>query len=205
MDINQETPKRRGRPPMQRPQVSSEAQKELDRAEEQFEAFNAHNKELTMDRMNQVPKLEAEQQTRLSQQELNKSNEIYLKPDRTIGPREKFNENFREQYNFAKEYVKFIAENHEIIGETIELWTKPFAGINAEFWKVPVNKPIWGPRYLAEQIKKKYYHRLVMQDVPTQTTGQMQFYGAMSADTTIQRLDAIPVSTRKSVFMGAYD
>jgi len=59
--------------------------------------------------------------------------------------------------NFQKEYVQFIAENKEIIGETIEIWTRPFGGMPAEFWKVPVNKPVWGPRYLAEQIKRCYY------------------------------------------------
>ena len=30
-----------------------------------------------------------------------------------------------------------------------------------------------------------------------------QYYGSMAVDTTIQRLDALPVSTNKSIFMGA--
>ena len=33
--------------------------------------------------------------------------------------------------------------------------------------------------------------------------GKAQYYGTMAADTTIQRLDAVPVSNSKSIFTGA--
>jgi len=184
--------------------VNSESQKQLQEAEKQFEAFDQNIKDMTMDRMNAAPKQEIEPQTKLSQAEIEKKNDIYLKPFRSIGSKEKFNEDYRNQYNYDKEYVQFIAENKEIIGESLDVWTKPYAGMPAEWWKVPVNKPIWGPRYLAEQIKSKFYHRLVMQqNVSTGADGMGQYYGSMAVDTTVQRLDAIPVSTRKSIFMGA--
>lgn len=134
---------------------------------------------------------------------MDKTKEIYLKPDRFVHSPEKFNENYRKDYEFSMEYVKFIAENKEIIGETIEVWTKPYAGMPAQFWKVPVNKPIWGPRHLAEQLTKCRYHRLVMQDSITNADGFAQYYGAMAIDKTVQRLDAIPVSNNRSIFMGA--
>jgi len=184
--------------------TSSLAEKELDKAQKQFEQFDNQVKEMTFDRMNMAPKNEVEPQTKMSSQEISKAREIYLKPDRTIGCRDKFNEDYRKEYEFAKEYVQFTAENKEIIGEMIEMWTRPFAGMPAEFWKVPVNKPVWGPRYLAEQLKKCSYHRLIMQEnksVGGDYAGQ--YYGNMVADTTIQRLDAIPISSRKSVFMSA--
>ena len=187
-----------------RPKVSNSlAQQELDKAERQFEAFDDNIKEMTLDRMNSAPKLEQEPQTKLAQSEISKSKDIYLKPKRSISCRDKFNEDYRSQYNFDKEYVQFIAENKEIIGETIDIWTRPYGGMPAEEWEVPVNKPVWGPRYLAEQIKRKSYHRLVMQD---RVIGSNQFgqdYGSMAVDSTIQRLDAHPVSKRKSIFMGA--
>jgi hypothetical protein len=182
---------------------SSGAQKELDKAEKQFEAFDQNIKEMTMDRMNAAPKEEVEPQTKLSQKDIEKSKDIYLKPRRMIGCRDKFNEDYREQYNFDKQYVHFIAENKEIIGETLEFWTRPYAGMPAEEWAIPCNKPVWAPRYVAEQIKRKKYHRLVMQQTPTSSDGVGQYYGSMAADTTIQRLDATPVSTKKSVFMSA--
>ena len=94
-----------------------------------------------------------EPQTKISQSDIAKSKDVYLKPAKTIGSKERFNEKFREDYNFSKEYVQFIAENKECIGETTELWTKPYPGLPAEFWQVPSNKPVWGPRYLAERIK----------------------------------------------------
>ncbi len=184
--------------------TSSLADQEMDKAEKQFQEFDNQVKEMTLDHMNKAPKKDIEPQTKLSQNEIAKSKDIYLKPDRIIGCRDKFNEDYRDEYNFAKEYVQFTAENKEIIGETIEIWTRPFAGMPAEFWKVPTNKPLWGPRYLAEQIKKCSYHRLIMQPhTITGADGMGQYYGQMAADTTIQRLDAIPVSSRKSVFMGA--
>ena len=66
-----------------------------------------------------------------------------------------------------------------------------------------MNTPVWGPRYLAEQIKRKFYHRLSMkQSVATEHNSMGTMYGSMVADNIIQRLDARPVSSRKSVFMG---
>jgi hypothetical protein len=158
-----------------------------------------------MDRMNAAPKEEVESQTKLSQKELEKTKDVYLKPERSLPCRGKFNEDYRKDYNFDKEYVQFVAEHREIIGETIELWTKPYAGVPYEFWKVPPNKPVWGPRYLAERLKGCKYHRLSMQqNTITSADGMGQYYGSLTADTTIQRLDAIPVNNKKkSVFMGA--
>lgn len=188
----------------EKPKVNSHAQRELDKTEAQFEKFDEQVKSLTLDRMNEAPKMETEQQTKISNRELQKNDGVYLKPDRAISCQDKFNEKYRDEYNFKKEYVSFIAENKEIIGESIELWTKPFAGVPAEFWKVPVNKKVNGPRYLAEQIKKCSYHRLIMNE--QKITGSNQFgqeYGQLVVDSTVQRLDAHPVSERKSIFMGA--
>lgn len=187
-----------------KPEVkTSLAQQELDKAEKQFEAFDQNIKEMTLDRMNQAPKEESEA-PKLSQKDIEKSKDIYLKPTRSIGSKEKFNEVFRDEYNFSKEYVRFIPENKEIIGETIDIWTKPFPGMPAEEWKVPCGKPVWGPRYLAERIANCKYHRFVMQqNTILGADGMGQYYGSMAVDTTIQRLDAVPVNDRKSIFMSA--
>lgn len=188
----------------ERPKVKSESQKELDKVEKQFETYSDQIKDLTQDRLSSSPKSEYEPQTKLSQEEISKSKDIYLKPEKMIGSKEKFNERFREDYNFAKEYVQFIAENKEIIGESIEIWTKPFPGCPAEYYRIPVNKPVWGPRYLAEQISKCSYHRLRSEeDKLVSSDGRATYTGSMVIDQTIQRLNAVPVSSRKSVFMGA--
>ncbi len=176
---------------------------EMDKLEKQFDAFNENVQALTLDRMNETPKQELEPQTKLSQVEIEKCKEIHLKPARSIGSNQKFNEAYRENWNFDKEYVQFIAENNECKGDTIEVWTRPYGGLPAEFWNVPVNKPVWGPRHLAEQIKRASYHRLTMQQTTTNSDGIGQYYGSLAVDTTVQRLDARPVSSRKSVFMGA--
>jgi hypothetical protein len=186
---------------MSKPRVTSEADRELDKVQSQFEAFDETVKSMTLDRMNETPKQEVAPQTNLSQRDIEKSKEIYLKPKRKISCKEPFNERYRSKYEFAKEYVQFIAENHEIIGEKIEIWTRPYAGMPAEEWEVPVNKPVFGPRYLAEQIKRKFYHRLTMQNTAVENGHYGTITGNMVVDTTIPRLDARPVSTKKSVFM----
>lgn len=179
-------------------------QKDIDSIEKQIKSFDDSIGKLSLDEMNKAPKEETEPVHKLSQKEIEKSSDIYLKPKRQIASREKFNEKYREDYNFQKEYVRFIPEHKELIGESIETWTKPFAGMPAEEWVIPTGKPVWGPRYLAEQLTKCRYHRLVMkQNVITETSGVGQMYGAMAAETYVQRLDAVPVSTKKSLFMGA--
>ncbi len=183
---------------------SPEMKAELEKVESQLTATEQNVKDLTINRANMAPKEDVEPQNKLSSVEIDKSKEIYLKPKRAIASKEKFNEKFREDYNFQKEYVRFIAENREIIGETIEMWTKPFPGMPAEEWAIPTGKPVYAPRYVAERIKACSYHRLVMQqNVVTEANHVGQMYGALSIETTVQRLDALPVSTRKSVFMGA--
>jgi len=196
---NEQIPLKRTR----KPRVNSESQKHLEKIEEQSKVFEQNVKDLTLDRMNMAPKKEEEQQTKLSTQEVLNSKDIYLKPKRVIGCKDKFNEKYRAAYEFSKQYVQFIAENKEIIGESIDIWTRPYGGMPAEEWDVPVNKPVWGPRYLAEQIKRKFYHRLVMQQSTTGSDHMGQYFGTMAADTTIQRLDAIPVNRNKSLFFSA--
>lgn len=186
-----------------KPKVSGSAQKELDKAAQHFDAFKENMETLTLDRMNAAKKEETEPQTKISSREASKNDPLYLKPRRQISSKEKFNEDHRSDYNFAMERVNFIAENNEIIGETIEMWTKPFPGMAAEQWEVPTNKAVNGPRHLAEQIKRCTYHRLSMADNATNVTGQGTYYGTMIADKVLQRLDARPISDKKSVFMGA--
>jgi len=176
---------------------------ELDKAQKQFDDFEDNIKELTLDRANQAPKLETEATHKLSQKEIAEAKDIYLKPERSIASKEKFNEDYRDQYNYAKEYTRFIAENKEIIGESIEIWTKPFAGMPAEYWKVPVNKPVWGPKYLAEQIKRANYHRFSMHNSTVGGDHMGQYYGTMVVDNVVQRLDAQKATSSVPVYMGA--
>lgn len=183
---------------------SSLGDKELDKVEKQFDAFDENVKSLTLNRMNLARKEELEPQTKISQSDINKMVDVYLKPFKTVACRDKFNEKYREAYNFDKEYVHFTAENKECIGETIELWTRPYSGMPAEFWQVPTNKPIWGPRYLAEQINRKSHHRLMMEEkAVTGSHAVGQDYGKIVVDKVIPRLTASPVSKKLSIFMGA--
>lgn len=178
--------------------------KDLEVAIDKVDAFDASVASMTMDACASAPKVESEPQVLQSQREIAKEDGLYLKPDRSINSKESFNEKYRTEYNYKKEYVPFIAEHKEIIGETIELWTKPFAGLSAEFWKVPTNKKVWGPRHLAEQISSKSYTRITMNEqVTTGSDGHGVYFGQLTAANRIQRLDARPARGSKQAAMAS--
>ena len=195
---------------LSRPHVNAAAQRELDKAQDQLENFNEQIKDATSDvpapgRMD-LSKLNMPQsEVRFSQNQINNSKEIHLRPIRSIGSKEKFNEKFRQAFEFDKQIVAFIAEHKELQGEGIEIWTKPYPGVPCEEWKVPTGKPVWGPRYLAEQIKRKYYNRLTMNEQQTIGADHMGSYtGQLVVAEKKARLECNPVVTgRTSVFMGS--
>lgn len=183
--------------------VNSAMARELDKMEQTMDAFAKQANVLDVSQVHAAPKQEREMQVPMSDRQIAKTSDVYLKPTKSVPSKEKFNERFRDEYNFQKEYVQFIAENSEIKGDVSELWTKPFPGMPAEFWLVPPNKPVWAPRYVAEQIKRCSYRRLKMDQRPISADGMGTYFGEMVQDTIIQRLDARPITNRKSVFMGA--
>jgi hypothetical protein len=190
---------------MATPKVNSEGQKELDKAQQKFDDFEAEVKAKTPDALGNLPVMEVDQQTKLSTREINKTDGIYLKPKRTISCKEKFNEAHRKDYEFSNERVRFIAENYEIVGDSIHIWTRSFPGLPAEEWEVPANRVVIGPRYLAEQIARKSYTRLKMDD--SKRTGEgdgTTFYGQIVAEQKVQRLGARPAAgfnQRKTEFL----
>ena len=164
--------------------------------------FKGLQKAPNLEEMNKAPLREEEEQTKLSAKECKKMPENWLKPEKSIGESPsvktgeypKFNEKFRKDWEFLKEYVQFIAENKEIIGEKIPIWTHRFGGTPAEFWMVPTNKPVWGPRYLAEQIRKAKYHVVTMNEKQVVDHTEFgTFTGRIEVQETRRRLDARPV------------
>lgn len=150
---------------MSKPRVNSESEKELARADEQFQAFNENVKAMATQDKSNLPVVQEEPQTKLSTREIRKSTDYYLKPKKTLfAPGQKFNTAFTEQWNYLKEYVRFIVENKEASGEWLyDVGTRRFGGLPYEVWDIPVNKPVWGPRHLAEQLRAKVYDRFVME------------------------------------------
>ena len=184
-----------------RPKVNQQGQKELDKVEEQFADVHASMRASDPSKLS-AP--ESEPQVKISNREALATKEHYLKPIHTHSSKEKFNEKYRTEYNYAKTYVPFIAEHSELKGEVIEIWTKPFPGMPAEEWIVPTNRPVWGPRYLAEQIHRKTYAvRRMKEDVGSGQDHAGKYYGQMVIESAHARLDARPVTQNKSIFMGA--
>lgn len=189
---------------MGRPKVDSAASKELNRLESEFNTFKDNLDNLSKDDISAAPVLEMEPQTKLSSKELKELPKNLIKPSNMIMCRNKFNEKYREEYEYQKQPVEFVAENNEIPGEVIELWTKGWPGVPAEFWKIPVNKPVAAPRYVAEQINRAKYHVFVMQDTVYNESNlgsvNMQYHGSMAVKNTVNRLAARPINQGRSVF-----
>lgn len=204
-------------PEVDRPKVNSKAQIDLEKAKENIDGFSAkleeHHDKFMSTKHDMTDsssgKVASEPQHRLSQNEISNMSKIYLKPYKIAPCRDKFNEKFRADWEFKKEIVCFIAQHNELKGEEIDIVTRPMGGIDGMHWKVPTNKPVYGPRYLAEQIKKKSYIRYVAQN-PNQARNAQENIpiGHMGIDYTdmigaevVNRMDAFPVTNSKSVFL----
>lgn len=176
--------------------------KEIDKLEQNVAQFENQIKDLTAERPLNI-KSEEYEPPKVSQKQID-SSDLYIKPTRWIADNQKFNPRFEKEWEYRKEYVHCILVHNESRGDLIEFWTHPFGGKGAEFWQVPSDKPVWIPRYAAEQLTKCKYHRLRMEEGKTRSADNMAtYYGQMVADTVIQRLDATPINNKKSMFMGA--
>lgn len=189
----------------QPPKLVAGTQKELEKLDHQFDSYKKQLDNLTLDEMNKAPLKEEPPQIERSVAETRKIEAPYIKPVRSISGREKFNEKYRSDWEHDKQYVLIEAENKMIIGEQVEMWTKPYAGIPAEFWNIPVNKPINVPRYVANQIKGAKHHELHMDDTKTISSDAIaEYQGVMVAKKTIQRLDARKPEMNLSISMGKH-
>lgn len=183
------------------PQVNEEGRKELAKADVQFNEVKRDFKETVtevIERTISLPECVPDHDIRRSTKELKQADVLVLKPLKSISDKSKFNEKYRKEWEEAWTYVKAIVENHEIIGESVECWTKKFPGDPAHFWRVPVNKPVMMPRLLAQQLAECKYHRIVMEEKAQSSGDGLTFYGAAQAVEVRNRISAriIPESTK---------
>ena len=83
---------------------------------------------------------------------------------RMFAPASKPNPRCEAERKRGWEYVKCQCENFEIIGEKIEMWLCKWPGDPYTYWEIPVGKPIYLPRWVAEHLSTREYRRLVMSD-----------------------------------------
>lgn len=177
-----------------RPKIQSSSQKELDKADQEFKEFNERAKELTPDPFNREEIKSFEPQTLFSKKEVEKAYVPELKPTRTMGRTGNFNPDHKKVYDESWQRINCIVENHEIIGDTVKTWTARWGCDPAYYWEVPTNKMVSIPRFLAEQLGRCKYHRMVMEDSANSADGRGTYYGKMSISQTIHR-----ISCRKTV------
>lgn len=188
---------------MNKPRVNSEGQKELNRAQEQFDNFQAQIKDFNpLDASKPVQ--ETDPQTKLSTKQASQMDAPYIKPIRSVArtnfqnsksdSRTYWDEKHRQLRDEDWEYVRCIVENNEIIGEAVECWTAKWGCDPAHFWRVPVNKPIMIPRHLAVQLSKCQYHRLTMDNNYVREQNAIgTITGGVVVDVVKNRIDARPV------------
>ncbi len=110
-----------------KPKLSSGfGNQELDKAEKQIEAFDENIKQMTKDRLDQAPQKEVEPQNRLSQREIADSKDIYLKPAKSIGAREPFNENYRKDSVSFLKIKKLLAKPWNFGQNHLQEWPASF-------------------------------------------------------------------------------
>ena len=185
------------------------AQREIDNAATQFDKFEEEVRNLKTESFSKTTLADKEVAER-SQNASPLGKDVYLKPKRSIMPPTKygkfilFNEKFRADYEHDKQYVCFIAQNKECPTDSQirSIWTKKYAGVPAEEWDVPTGVPVWGPRYLADQIATRTYQVLMMN--PDRANGMDQngqYFGQLAIEKIENRLDANPYVEKKSFFM----
>ncbi len=188
---------------MANPKVNSEGHKELDKVEKQFDDFKEQVDSLTKDRMDLSRKADLEPIHKIANKDLDKNDAIILKPSKNIRSPEKFNEKFRKPYEEDCQRMDFTAEHRELIGETIEIWVKPYPGMNAEYWEIPTGKKVNAPRYIFDKLQRTGYHRLRMDETKkVGGDGNTQYYGQMVVDNYVPRMDAFVIPAKRNVYMG---
>jgi len=175
---------------MEKPKLSSgQARKEVDRLETEFQEKAKQMSSMTQDEIATAPVKETESKVEMSKKEIIQFDAPMIKPSHKIhgiGKPKAEQEGLRKK---AWEYVKVVAENLEVHGETIEFWHKPpYSGEPCCFWQVPVNKPVYVPRFVADHLSTRCYHRLVMQEKTT-NLGHGEITSTLVATETRRRLD----------------
>lgn len=194
---------------MVRPKVTAEGQKELEKVESQFNSMEKERQSLDYDQRLNAPKHEYEPQTKMALSEIDQTPKVYLKPKRSFPPgvdpktgkAEQFNEKFCQEYNYKKEYVEFIAENNEIIGESADFWVKKFPGTALEEWVIPMNKPIWAPRYVKERLEECGY-TVFRSSQSLKSEEGINYTGYLEIQERKNRLNARDVPKKRNIYMG---
>lgn len=194
---------------MGRPKLNAEGQRELDKIENKFSEVETQNKEIGYEERLLAPKKEVEPQTKIAQSDLDKMDVPYIKPRRSFPPApnpktgqiEKFNEKFRAEYEYKKQRVEFIAENIEVLGEAPAFWTKPFPGVNAEEWVIPVNRPVNAPLYVKERLEGCGY-TVFKSSQSKHTQDGISYEGYLEVQERKNRLNAREVPKKRNIYMG---
>lgn len=182
---------------MKKPKLASGfAQKEVDRVEAEFKAATDANASLTQDVMSKAPEKESDVEPFMPKRQILQAPVPRIVPTYSRSPNGKKKPEQDALRRRAWEYVQVICTNSEIASENLEFWHKPMiAGEECNFWQIPVNRPVFLPRHVAEHIKTRKYHRLVMQEeITVEHTGFGEMKGKLVASHTVQRLDCTPAA-----------
>lgn len=174
-------------------------QQEKERIDDQVTDFQQKNLESTsMDAVAAAPIKETAAQTQISAKQIEKTDAPWIKPSRSYSPGkgEKRIPQLEAEIARGKEYIKCIAENAECLGARLEFWLKKYPGEPCHFWEIPVNRPVYLPRYVAEHISTRWYSRIKMSEGAIYDVGSADggLLNHMQVTERVRRLDCRPVA-----------
>lgn len=178
--------------------------KEIESINKQMDSVQKDLSSLTPDRLSLAPLTETTPQTLMSSRQVQMLDPRYIKPSRSQTPNGKPKASQNALRDKAWEYVNCMVENKEVPGETACFWLKPpISGEFCYYWEVPVNIPVQLPRFVADHLSKRYYHRMRMEDRPVTHQGFVsESSGAIIITETKNRIDCRPVSQNLNFAMG---
>ena len=176
--------------------ISPEMRKEVEKIDLQMDATQANLAQINVDTKPDI--FQERKETPLTQKELH-SDAPYIKPSRRMAAVSKPKPEQEKLRKAAWEYIKCIVENYELRSESVDFWyTPPLSGEDTCEWIVPVNRPIYLPRMVAEHLATRSYNRIVMQDASHKFSGESRM-GAQITPTELiaverrRRIDCRPL------------
>ncbi|HEX5553450.1 MAG TPA: hypothetical protein VFX43_09400 [Chitinophagaceae bacterium] len=144
---------------------------------------------LTQDAMQSAPLHEVEAQTKMTKKQVEEYDAPVIRATKSMPSTGKALPQEAQAREDGWKYIKCIAENNEVVGEMIEFWYKKFSGDPIYFWQVPVNKPIYLPKHVAQHISDRKYHVMKMQSKPIHEVAFGEPMDRLVCQETRRRLD----------------
>lgn len=163
--------------------------KELEQAIVNSDKMREDMSKITMDAVAGVPLAETDVQTKMTKKQIEEYDAPVIKPSKSMPSTGKPLDKEKAMREDGWKYIKVIAENNEVVGERVDFWHKKFAGDPIYYWEIPVNKPIYVPKHIAQHLSERKYHVFKMQDRSREGLQHGDYAQSLICQETRRRID----------------